>query len=476
MTVTADAAAEAAVRERTTWPGYRTVWRWHFYAGLFSIPFVLWLSITGSIYLFKPQIEGWLDRPYDHLHIGSHRHSAAEAVKAALGAVPGSFLHSYELPRTDTSAARVLTGKGADEFRVYVNPGDLRILSVVNEERRPMRLLFHLHGELLMGDRGSMLMELAASWAIVMIVTGISLWFPRSMRSLAGVVFPRLRAGRRIFWRDLHAVTGVWISVFALFLLFSGLPWSKSWGGLLKTFRQAGTTHRMRQDWTTGSGSEGVERMARTHAGMALSMDHAGEHSGHMRHGRMRPMQTSDLEVLNKCVPAITALHLAYPVLISPPMMRGGGWTARSDAQNRTLRADVMIDGKSGAVVARKNFEQRPWIDRVVGVGVAAHEGQLFGWLNQALGLFTTSGLILLSISAVRLWWMRRPSGLLGAPAPLMAHRPSPAFVLTAVCFALYLPLLGISALAVWLLERFVFRRIAPLQLWLGLPPARVQP
>lgn len=41
------------VSERQPWLNYRTVWRWHFYAGLFCIPFVIWLSITGSIYLFK---------------------------------------------------------------------------------------------------------------------------------------------------------------------------------------------------------------------------------------------------------------------------------------------------------------------------------------------------------------------------------------------------------------------------------------
>lgn len=48
---------------------YRTVWRWHFYAGLFCIPFVLWLSVTGTIFLFHPQIQHWLDRLYDHLSI-----------------------------------------------------------------------------------------------------------------------------------------------------------------------------------------------------------------------------------------------------------------------------------------------------------------------------------------------------------------------------------------------------------------------
>mgnify|MGYP003608572640 CR=1 FL=1 len=37
------------------WPGL--AWRWHFYAGLFVIPFMILLSLTGIVYLFKPQLD-----------------------------------------------------------------------------------------------------------------------------------------------------------------------------------------------------------------------------------------------------------------------------------------------------------------------------------------------------------------------------------------------------------------------------------
>jgi hypothetical protein len=32
---------------------YRAVWRWHFYAGLIAIPFLISLAVTGGLYLFK---------------------------------------------------------------------------------------------------------------------------------------------------------------------------------------------------------------------------------------------------------------------------------------------------------------------------------------------------------------------------------------------------------------------------------------
>ncbi len=33
------------------------LWKWHFIAGIISMPFVLILSITGAIYLFKDKVE-----------------------------------------------------------------------------------------------------------------------------------------------------------------------------------------------------------------------------------------------------------------------------------------------------------------------------------------------------------------------------------------------------------------------------------
>src|SRR5215831_852942 len=92
---------------KETWLNYRAVWRWHFYAGLFCIPFVVVLAISGSIYLFKTEIESWIDRPYDRLAVAGRPVPAADQVRAAIAAVPGSSLDSYELPQAPDAAVRV---------------------------------------------------------------------------------------------------------------------------------------------------------------------------------------------------------------------------------------------------------------------------------------------------------------------------------------------------------------------------------
>jgi len=91
----------------------------------------------------------------------------------------------------------------------------------------------------------------------------------------------------------------------------------------------------------------------------------------------------------------------------------------------------------------------------VVGVGVAAHEGQLFGPANQALGLITAVGLLLLCVSAIVMWWRRTPRGKLGIPAPrVAAFRIGWPLGTAIVVLGVLLPVFGASLLILCLLPK----------------------
>ncbi|MBX3441569.1 MAG: PepSY domain-containing protein [Planctomyces sp.] len=466
MTDDSPSASEPAPR-RKAWLDYRAVWRWHFYASLFCMPFVIVLSLTGAVYLFKTEIERWIDRPYDQHALSGSRSPAEAQVRAALEAFPGSVPASYELPETPQSAGRVVVQHEGVATRVYVHPETLAILHTIPENERFMRFLFRLHGELLMGDRGSNLVELAASWTILMIVTGLYLWWPRQSRGLGGVLYPRLRMGSRVMWRDAHSVSGFWISAMALFLLATGLPWAKFWGGYFKSVRQLTGTAVAQQDWTTGS-----ERLGRSD-GASAGGEHAG-HSGHGGGGRRRgAVMPSDLAGFDRVAAAVAPLDLEHPVVIAPPSRRGSSeWTAKSMTPNRPKRVNLVVNGDTGDLISREDFRDRHIIDRVVGVGIAAHEGRLFGWPNQLLGLMTAGGLVLLCVSGLVMWWKRRDSGGLGAPRALERPGGSPGLLLLIVLFGIYLPLFGASLIVVLLVERLVLCRIPGVRRWLGLSPA----
>lgn len=380
-----------------SWPTYRDVWRWHFYAGIFCLPFVIVLAISGSIYLFKQEIEAWIDSPYDHLSIEkSAPTSPAKQIAAALASVENSRLMSYEVPATKQSSARVLVRKDGESIRTYVHPSTYEVLHQVPDKDRFMRQIFRIHGTLMIGENGSYLVELAASWTLVMILSGLFLWWPRSAKGWGGVLYPRLRGAKNIFWRDLHSVTGIWISLFAVILLVSGLPWSNFWGDYFKTIRKFTGTAVARQDWSNRG--EQPSAAGGSRAG-------GGEHAEHRKHApSAREEGAVDYEMIDKVVEVIAPLDLPHPIVISPPAKGDGQWSVKSMTANRPYRVSLVVDAAKGEVVSRENFADRHWIDQVVGYGIAIHEGRLFGWPNQLLGLLTAVGLVLLSMSGAVMW------------------------------------------------------------------------
>lgn len=444
---------------------YRTIWRWHFYAGLFVMPFILCLAITGSIYLFKPQIDRWEERSFRDLPT-AHRVSGDEQVARALAAWPGATLDSYRLPLGEGDAALVSVRRRNGTMRdVFVSPQG-QVVGDLDPERRITNLVFKLHGTLLMGEKGSWLVELAGSWAIVMILTGLFLWWPvkdqGGGRGPAGVVWPRLRLGRRTFWRDIHAVTGFCVSGFALVLLVTGLPWAAVWGSAFAAVRTELGLVKGAQDWTIG-GKAPATAGHDAHQHMAMA-------------GMEMPAKASAVPI-SQIIARAVPLNLPYPVLIRPPgasdwemPASAGRWTVKSDTQDRPLRVTVQFDADTGREVSRSGFADKHPIDRAVGYGVAWHEGQLFGWINQLVGLFTATALVTLMVSGFVIWRGRKPEGQLGAPPLPAVPAKIGGVVAIVLLLAALLPLLAASLILLWLFDHLILPRLPRLGAWLGIP------
>lgn len=449
---------------------YRTLWRWHFYAGVFAIPFVIILSITGALYLFKPQFDALHDAPYRNLNITGELSTPEQQMAVALAAVPRATFTAYELVREKTDAINILVNKSGEKIRVYVHPQTLAILAIEHEDMRFLRVVHDIHGELLLGKVGSVLVELAACWAIVLVLTGIYLWWPRNANGLAGIVYPHFALKGRLFWRDLHSVTGVWISVLVLFLLVSGLPWALVWGSALKEVRTLSGTAPQQQDWVIAgrTAPASTEEHAEHNQLPTIAInEHAEHHHGSAGETAFNPLDK--IVSLNLIVKSAQQLQLVHPVLIAPPSATSAIWSAKSNAQNRPQRAEAYFSAQTGELVSYQTFAQRQLLDRAIGVGVAAHEGQLFGWLNQLLGLVTALGLVAISISGFIMWRKRAPEGVLGAPPVMPEAKIGFGFAVIILVAAILLPVLGASLIIILLLEKLIFSRWTSARRWLGL-------
>lgn len=423
---------------------YRMIWRWHFYAGLFVLPFILILSITGSIYLFKPQIDRWEERAYRNLGTQGAV-SPDRQLAAVLAANPGARFNQYRLPREAGDAAMVQLLRADGTAReVYVSPQG-RVLGSLDPASRIEAVVSRIHGSLLIGPWGDRLVELAASWTIVLILSGLYLWWPRPFR-LAGTVWPRLSLRGRPLLKDLHRVTDFWVAGLVLVMLASGLPWAGVWGGAFKWARAELGLVKGPQDWKIGA--DGGH--PRNHGAMAAMPGPMTGPGPAVAHGLPLSAFVAKAEVE----------HMAFPVLVLPPhaMPKFGGptgpvWTVKSEAQNRWLNRRVTYDPATGAETGRSGFADQHIIDRVVNTGVAWHEGQLFGLANQLTGVATAVALIGISVLGVLMWLKRRPQGAFGAPAPVGAVR-APGVIVALVLLGLLLPLFGISLIVIVAIDR----------------------
>jgi uncharacterized iron-regulated membrane protein len=407
-----------------TWQG---LWRWHFHAGLLCIPFVVILAITGSIYLFKPQIDALADRGVDTLSLAGPRATGEQHIAAALASLPGSRLFVYEVPQEPDDAVRVHLYSPDDAGRiVYVHPHTLEILKSVPHASRLTEIVRMIHGELLAGRVGSLLVELAASWAVIMLCTGLYLWWPREGERAAGVFYPRLGRGRLVFWRDLHAVSGIWVSSLALFLLVTALPWTTVAGeGIGKIRAWVASAPR---DWSTQA---------------------VDEHAAHRPPAPAAAAATS--LTVDDIIARIAPYRLEPPVRLYLPKENQPNWRVRAETQNRPKVRDFELHAVTGELVTENRFADKTALDKAIHIGIAAHEGQLFGLANQLLGLFTALSLLAICVSAVVMWWRRRPGGL-GVPAPRVPEfRIGTGLWIGIVTLAVLLPVMGLSLVLLWL-------------------------
>ncbi|MCW5808220.1 MAG: PepSY domain-containing protein, partial [Deltaproteobacteria bacterium] len=199
---------------------YGVVWRWHFLAGLAACPIVFVVALTGALYTFQPELDPIVDPELLVVEPAPAR-AAVEAVVAVAGercAVTGIVLP----PARGRAAVAYCT----DERQVFVDPYRARVLG----ERAPHGGVFGtisgLHWELLLGEPGRIAVEWATSWAVLLMLSGAVLWWPRGKRRGGGVLWPRARLSGRQWLRDLHAVLGAYALPVLFVLAATGLMWT----------------------------------------------------------------------------------------------------------------------------------------------------------------------------------------------------------------------------------------------------------
>jgi uncharacterized iron-regulated membrane protein len=459
MSISNSVSAEAAHASSRL---YRAVWRWHFYAGFVVVPFLMMLSITGLIMLWftgvSPEFGDWL-----RVKPAAQTWTLPAQADAALKAHSGGKVGQYIAPWGAEYPALFRIDLAGGNRMVALDPYTGSIIRDVPQAGTWNEFVTNIHGELLTGSNsgvGDMLIEVAASLGIIMLITGLYLWWPRGTKSFAASVIPVMSLKGRAFWKSLHESIGFWTSIFLLFFLLSGLAWTGVWGG------------KIVQAWSTFPAEK-------WDAVPSSNVDHASMNHGALKEVPWTLEQTllpeSGSTVGKALLPEGTIVNLQSVNLIGRtigfegryqialPADDKGVWTLSQDSMsydstNPMADRTVHIDQYTGKILADVKFADYPFFGKVMAVGIALHEGQL-GWWNVALNATFCLTVLLACVSGIMMWWKRKPAGELGSPKYPRDYRISITMGVLGAILAVAFPLGGLAILVFAAIDFFLPKR-----------------
>ncbi|WP_109300363.1 PepSY domain-containing protein [Aquimarina sp. AU474] len=394
------------------------LWKWHFIAGLISLPFIIILSITGGIYLFKTDYETPRQKHIKEVTVQGDPISLEKQWQIANHNTTKK-LNSITIPTHLNQATEFISGRFGGKSSLFINPYSGTVSGQIIGKETDMFKIRKLHGELLMGKFGTKIVELIASWMVVLILSGLYIWWPSRKWDLKGFFIPRIHQGKRTLFRDIHAIAGFWISGLLILILAGGFPWTDVFGDNFKKVQQI------------------------TNTGYPTSWE-----------GRqLQSSQNKERLTLDDMVTKANALHLPGVVTLHFPKGPKGVFSvSNQNPSDIKSQKKIHFDQYSGKQILSNDWQDvgvlmrgRIWV-------MAFHQGE-FGFWNWVLMLCTAVALTLMSISALISYVLRKRKGTWGVPKVPEAFKIGYGVMIIVVILALVFPLFGISLLILLAIE-----------------------
>ncbi|NQD94452.1 PepSY domain-containing protein, partial [Pseudomonas sp. CrR25] len=267
----------------------------------------------------------------------------------------------------------------------------------------------------------------------------------------------------RLFWRDLHAVSGFWGSLLLLFMLLTGMTWTGFWGAQF-----AGTwNHFPAAMWDAVPQSElqagslnNASRQTVAWAVETTPLPLSDPHAAHNGQAAGEAQATAAQVGLQRVVDTAAARGVQPGYSITLPKGELGVYSVALFADDPRHDATLHLDQYSGAVLADVRWKDYGAVAKTVETGVMLHEGKLFGLANQLLMLGVCLLVLLSAVSGLVMWWQRRPQGRFGVP-PLRHDLPRwKSAIVIMLLLGVAFPLVGASLLLIWALDWLLLSRL----------------
>jgi uncharacterized iron-regulated membrane protein len=170
--------------------------------------YIVVLSVSGSAVVFRRELNQWLVPRTVESTEGTKLTGAALA-QAAAAAYPGQVVVEVSEPQRQNRPVFVVLERDGQRTERLFDPYAVRDLGeTFPPALRAMEWLVDLHDNLLAGDTGRLLNGIGGALFMVLILTGVWLWWPGLRHVLRSLKVGKPQASRRFIWQ-LHSVVGI---------------------------------------------------------------------------------------------------------------------------------------------------------------------------------------------------------------------------------------------------------------------------
>lgn len=477
----------------------RRIWRLHFWVGLFAAPTLVVLACTGLIILYTQPLDLWLHRD---LTVVSPSASSvgldAQIATARQNVAPDMVLDAVTPPENAERSTQVdflpaeepevgernvtqvfvdpytghylgqrheldgLVGWANQLHRMFGNDGPTLALPSLGHLIAPSA---YPDASIRVGI-GNLLIEMAAAWVLVLAASGIYLWWPRGGERGKPRLGIRWTKGGRIRWRDLHATTGILVSVVLVGYIVSGLTWSRYWGENWRAVASTVTPASEVDAPSTPATMGDLDRLGRRIA-WADKEDpiYASGSSGAVG---AKPLSFNDIDQIAKAENMVPGYSIVPPSdTTEDGQTTYGSYTVVNHwPQKLSEQRTLYLDQFSGRTITNATADQDGALSRITSWGVNTHMGTQYGILTRILATALCLGLLTSIATATVMWWKRRPTGSAGLPGrtseEMKARTPRGAVIaigVIATALAVIYPSFGVSLLVVLIAEALIGSR-----------------
>ncbi len=208
----------------------RALFQVHLWAGIAFGLYVLAISVSGSVLVYRRELDTLLATRTVIVTPHGRRLSDAQLLAAARAAYPGFHFSAIQIhgPRAPGTAVDVWYLFGGGRFgrgrieRLFDPYTGANLGDALAPEPAAISWIARLHDNLLAGATGRELNGVGAVLLTLMCVTGAVIWWPGRARWRRSLTLRRGVGWRRFNW-DLHSVLGFWVFVLTLMWAVTGI-------------------------------------------------------------------------------------------------------------------------------------------------------------------------------------------------------------------------------------------------------------